>query len=124
MSLFRRWRIIVSLLFVLPVLNVVLPAQQSGGSGGQYSDALLSGLHWRDVGPCAAGGRSALREARVSQTLLFWLSGWRGLEDGQCGAHVVSYFGRGHTNRVDWGGRGGSEQPQRGLFENGRAGYP
>ena len=57
MSLFCHRRIIVSLLFLLPALNAVLPAQQTGGSGGQYSDALLSGLHWRDVGPMR-GGRS------------------------------------------------------------------
>jgi photosystem II stability/assembly factor-like uncharacterized protein len=57
MSLFCRWRIIASLLFLPPALNVVAPAQQTNGSGSQYSDALLSGLHWRDVGPMR-GGRS------------------------------------------------------------------
>ena len=93
MSLFRRWRTIVSVLFLL--LSVPRYCQRRRQTpGGQYPAALFSGLHWRDVGPMR-GGRSfgVAGSASAAGHVLFRLGGWRRLEDDERGADLVSDLG-------------------------------
>ena len=56
MNLRCRWFVSVIALGLGVFFGFSLPAQESG-SGGEYPESLLSGLHWRDVGPMR-GGRS------------------------------------------------------------------
>jgi photosystem II stability/assembly factor-like uncharacterized protein len=56
MATFRRWSILLSPLCLLLLFLSAAQAQQAAHTG-QYPQALLSGLHWRDVGPMR-GGRS------------------------------------------------------------------
>jgi photosystem II stability/assembly factor-like uncharacterized protein len=56
MGLRRRWSLSVVALGLGVLFGISLTAQESG-SGGQYPESLLTGLHWRDVGPMR-GGRS------------------------------------------------------------------
>jgi photosystem II stability/assembly factor-like uncharacterized protein len=70
MSLFRRWRTIVSVMFLLSSVAAVLPAQEAN-SGGQYPAVLFSGLHWREVGPMR-GGRSFGVAGSASQPDTFY----------------------------------------------------
>ena len=56
MNLRCRWFVSVIALGLGVFFGFSSPAQESG-SGGEYPESLLSGLHWRDVGPMR-GGRS------------------------------------------------------------------
>ena len=55
-ALFRRWSVLLFPL-CLPVLFLFASEAQQADPSSQYPHALLSGLHWRDVGPMR-GGRS------------------------------------------------------------------
>jgi photosystem II stability/assembly factor-like uncharacterized protein len=57
-------------LVVLSLLGIAAFAHQTGSSG-QYSASLLSGLHWRDVGPMR-GGRSFGVAGNASQPNTFY----------------------------------------------------
>ena len=87
MSLFCRSRIFASLLFLPAALNVVGLAQQIDRSSSQYQDALLSGLHWRDVGPMR-GGRSFGVAGSSSQPDTFYFGSvgggvWKTINSGR-----------------------------------------
>ena len=71
MSCFRLRRVPQTLLCLLAMLAYPLAAQQPG-AGGQYPASLLSGLHWRDVGPMR-GGRSYAVAGNVSQPTTFYM---------------------------------------------------
>jgi photosystem II stability/assembly factor-like uncharacterized protein len=86
-SLARCRKIFFSLLCLPPLLAGIAPAQQSV-SAGQYPDALLSGLHWRDVGPMR-GGRSYGVAGSASQPSTFYF--------GSVGGGVWKTVNAGHT---------------------------
>ncbi|MEO6805214.1 MAG: glycoside hydrolase, partial [Edaphobacter sp.] len=56
MAIFRRWSVLLSPLCLLFLFLSAAQAQQADHTG-QYPHSLVSGLHWRDVGPMR-GGRS------------------------------------------------------------------
>ena len=65
--------LVVSLSFFLPtVLAPSLPAQQHPNTSGQYPAELLSGLHWRDVGPMR-GGRTYAVAGNADQPDTFYM---------------------------------------------------
>src|ERR1700733_4095693 len=65
--------LVVSLSFFLPtVLAPSLPAQQHTDTSGQYPAELLSGLHWRDVGPMR-GGRTYAVAGNADQPDTFYM---------------------------------------------------
>ena len=65
--------LVVSLSFFLPtVLAPSLPAQQHANTSGQYPAELLSGLHWRDVGPMR-GGRTYAVAGNADQPDTFYM---------------------------------------------------
>jgi photosystem II stability/assembly factor-like uncharacterized protein len=69
MSTFRR---LSTLLFPLCLLAFFLPSTEAqSASSGQYPEAMLSGLHWRDVGPMR-GGRSFGVAGSASQPDTFY----------------------------------------------------
>jgi photosystem II stability/assembly factor-like uncharacterized protein len=69
MSTFRR---LSSLLFPLCLFAFFLPSTEAqSASSGQYPEAMLSGLHWRDVGPMR-GGRSFGVAGSASQPDTFY----------------------------------------------------
>ncbi len=56
MTVRRGWSVLAAQICLFAFFGVALPAQQASPAG-QYPGGLLSGLHWRDVGPMR-GGRS------------------------------------------------------------------
>src|SRR5580700_8494330 len=81
--------LVVSLSFFLPtVLAPSLPAQQHANTSGQYPAELLSGLHWRDVGPMR-GGRSYAVAGNADQPDTFYM--------GSVGGGVWKTENAGHT---------------------------
>ncbi len=59
----------------------------------QYPASLLSGLHWRDVGPMRGGRTYAVAgHRRPARHLLFRLRGRRRLEDRERRPHLVSHL--------------------------------
>jgi photosystem II stability/assembly factor-like uncharacterized protein len=83
MSLDRRWTLVLALFCLLLPLAPHAAAQQ-----GQYPDAMLSGLHWRDVGPMRAG-RSYGVAGVASQPSTFYF--------GSVGGGVWKTVNAGHT---------------------------
>ena len=83
----RFYNLLLQILCVSACLTCVSSAQQSTVMG-QYPDALLSGLHWRDVGPMR-GGRSYGVAGSASQPSTFYF--------GSVGGGVWKTVNAGHT---------------------------
>src|ERR1017187_1554379 len=88
-AMIRRPRRLVFLapLGLLGFLGFAMLAQQ-GSPGGQYPNSLLSGLHWRDVGPMR-GGRTFAVAGHASQPDTFYF--------GSVGGGVWKTENAGHT---------------------------
>ena len=82
-----RWIVFLAPLCLLGLLGFGMLAQQ-GGPGGQYPNSLLSGLHWRDVGPMR-GGRSFAVAGNANQPDTFYF--------GSVGGGVWKTENAGHT---------------------------
>ncbi len=84
MSLDRRWTSLLALLLFSLSFATTAPAQQPG----QYPQALLNGLHWRDVGPMR-GGRSYGVAGVAGEPATFYF--------GSVGGGVWKTVNAGHT---------------------------
>ena len=82
-----RWIVFLAPLCLLGLLGFGMLAQQ-GNPGGQYPSSLLSGLHWRDVGPMR-GGRTFAVAGHASQPDTFYF--------GSVGGGVWKTENAGHT---------------------------
>jgi photosystem II stability/assembly factor-like uncharacterized protein len=70
MVFYRRWPVFLAQLCLISFFTVSLPAQQKSPAG-QFPETLVSGLHWRDVGPMR-GGRSYAVAGSASQPNTFY----------------------------------------------------